>query len=178
MAVYFLRHGESLANIEGVFAGQRNDTPLTDLGLKQAIDAANYLNSLKIDMIISPSLTRARQTANEAAKVIGLDENSIEIDDRIIEYDMGSLTGTPIRKVSSLELVSAKNAENAFAFRDRVLSFLKDHKNDKNIVLVVIHAAVYRMIIAIQKDIDPKEFYSLPPCPNAQATKLDLSWLI
>ena len=33
---------------------------------------------------------------------------------------MGSLTGTPIHKISSLALISAENAENVNDFRNRL----------------------------------------------------------
>jgi broad specificity phosphatase PhoE len=178
MAIYFLRHGESLANVECVFAGQKNDSPLSEKGFEQARLAANDIKSLGISRMIMSSLMRSRQTATEVAKVIGFNEDTIEIDDRITEYDMGSITGTPIRKVTSLELVSAEGAEDPVKFRERILSFLKEYKNSPEDILVVSHAGVDRMIQASKLNMDPKQFYSLPPLPNAHAIKLDLDWLI
>lgn len=34
--IYFVRHGESEANVEKKFAGQKEDSPLTELGREQA----------------------------------------------------------------------------------------------------------------------------------------------
>ncbi len=95
MAIYFLRHGESQANVDDVFAGQMDDSPLTTLGLQQARQAASDIGSLRVDRIISSSLQRTRKTAGVVASIIGFDPAKVEIDDRITEYDMGVLTGKP-----------------------------------------------------------------------------------
>lgn len=175
--IYFLRHGESKANIEGLFAGQREDSSLSDTGIEQAETAARELRSQQIDRIIASTLIRTRQTAEIVAKVIGFDPSKIEYDERIVEYDMGSLTGTPIRKVTSNELISAEDAEDASQFQDRVVSFLKDHKNLSQNILLVSHAGVGRIIECTKQGLDPLTFYDLAPYPNAHAVELDLSWL-
>jgi len=177
MPIYFLRHGESIATVEGLFAGQKNNSPLSELGVEQAKRVANEVKTLNIDRIITSGLVRARQTASEVAKVIGFDEDRIEIDDRITEYDMGAITGTPIRKVTSLELVSSEGAEDPLRFRNRIFSFLRDYKETTDNILLVSHAGVDRMIQATKLGMKPEQFYSLPPLPNAHAIKMDLDWI-
>lgn len=177
MPLFYLRHGESEANIRNLFAGQKDDSPLSPLGIKQARQAAKEINDIDIDRIISSKLIRAQQTAILVAKYINFDLNNIENDDRIIEYDMGALTGTPIRKVSSQELVLAEGAENPLEFRNRILSFLKEHQNNPQNILVVSHAGVGRAIEAARQNIDPSDFYGLDAYPNTHSFELDLSWL-
>lgn len=177
MAIYFLRHGESKANEEGLFAGQKNDAELTANGLEQAKQAAKELKEVKIAPIITSQLIRAYQTAVNVAEVLGIDVEKIETDDRIMEYDMGSLTSTPIRKVTSQELAAADGAEDVLAFRERILGFLREHQNDAGNVLVVSHAGVGRAIEAAKQGLDPVEFYNLPAYPNGHAVRLDLDWL-
>jgi broad specificity phosphatase PhoE len=46
--IYFLRHGESEANVKGTFAGQRENSSLTEKGKAQAKDAALDLIKKKI----------------------------------------------------------------------------------------------------------------------------------
>ena len=46
--VYFVRHGESKANVEGKFAGQKENSELTDKGKEQARQAAKNLISKKL----------------------------------------------------------------------------------------------------------------------------------
>ena len=178
MALYFLRHGESVANAKGVFAGQRENSSLTPHGLEQAREAAEELRPMMVDVIIASGLKRTLQTAEEVAKAIGLDPKSIKTDKRILEYDMGSITGTPIRKVTSSELVTADGAEDPHEFQARVVSFLREHKDSKENILVVSHAGVGRIIESTRLGLDPKGFYDVPSYPNAQPVKLDVSWLV
>src|SRR5688572_22777888 len=103
MTIYFLRHGESYANTSGVFAGQGEDSELTELGIEQAKKAGADLADKNIKRIISSKLRRASKTAEEAAIILGITE--IEYDDRLLEYDMGELTGQPHHKITSSELV-------------------------------------------------------------------------
>ena len=175
--IYFLRHGESKANIEGLFAGQKEDSPLSDEGVEQAEVAAQGLRNMHFNQIIASKLNRTRQTAEIVAKVIGFNPSKIEYDDRVIEYDMGTLTGTPIRRVTSDELVSAEGAEDASHFQARVISFLKEHKDLSQNILLVSHAGVGRIIECTKQGLDPRTFYDLAPYPNAHAVELDLDWL-
>jgi broad specificity phosphatase PhoE len=175
MSLYFLRHGQSEANVKRVFAGQKENSPLTELGKQQAEVAANDLKNAGITKIVSSNLIRAKQTAEIVASELGV--SNITIDSRIAEYDMGVLTGTPNQTITSLELVSAKDAEDPTAFKSRVLEALRQYSKDEGIVLLVSHAGVGRMIEALRTDIEPADFYDIAPYPNAQAVKLDLDWL-
>ncbi len=82
---YFLRHGETLYNREGRMQGQ-SDVPLSDLGLRQAEEAALLLADLPIERIVSSSLGRAMQTAEAAAKRLGL---PIESEPHLMEAHFG-----------------------------------------------------------------------------------------
>lgn len=175
MAIYFLRHGESEANVKLVFAGQLDDSPLTELGILQARAAADDLQQVRIDRIISSPLVRSRQTAIEVAKKIGFDSAKIEIDPRISEYDMGVLTGTPNQTITSKELISVEGAEDVQAFRDRVADFLREHASDTQNILMVSHAGVGRIIESIRQHKSPEIFYDLPPYPNAKIVPIDLT---
>jgi len=124
--IYFIRHGESEANERKVFAGQKDDSILTEKGREQARVTAKEIiaEGIKIDRIITSPLTRAIETAHIIAQEIGFDVSKITKDERIIEYDLGTLSGTPWNPI--INLVEAKNAEDPYAFRDRILSCIKD----------------------------------------------------
>jgi broad specificity phosphatase PhoE len=175
MSLYFLRHGQSEANVKHVFAGQKENSPLTELGKQQAEMAANDLKNVDITKIVSSNLIRAKQTAEIVAAKLGV--SNLTVDDRIAEYDMGALTGTPNQTITSLELVSAKDAENPDVFKSRVLEALRQYDKEEGVVLLVSHAGVGRMIEALGQNIKPANFYDITPYPNAQAVKLNLDWL-
>lgn len=173
--IYFVRHGESEANLKGVFAGQRENSVLTEKGRGQAKDTAQAIKSEvpPVDRIVSGSLKRAFETAEIIAEEIGFPKEKIEVDDRITEYDMGSLTGTPIHKISSVALTSAENAEDTDEFRSRVYSCIKELSESPEVILVVSHAGVGRILETIKGNIEAKLFYDLPAYPNASVNKID-----
>ena len=69
--VIFVRHGQSTANLEHVFAGH-TDAPLTELGKKQAQNTANFLKDYPICAIYSSDLMRSMQTAEPTGKLHNL----------------------------------------------------------------------------------------------------------
>ena len=69
--VIFVRHGQSTANLERIFAGHTN-APLTDLGYQQAENTAKFLSDYPIRAIYSSDLARSMQTAEPTAKLHNL----------------------------------------------------------------------------------------------------------
>jgi broad specificity phosphatase PhoE len=173
--IYFVRHGESEANERKVFAGQRDDSLLTNKGREQAKATAQEIikEGLKIDVIYSSPLKRAYETAEIIAKEIGFDVSKIIIEKRITEYDMGSLTGTPWHTISSSILVGAENAEDPEMFRNRVHSCISELSKLTKNILLSSHAGVGRLLETEKEGIDAKLFYDLPAYKNASITKID-----
>jgi broad specificity phosphatase PhoE len=173
--IYFVRHGLSEANVKKVFAGQKDDTPLVDEGREQAKTTAKEIikEGLKIDKIYSSPLKRAYETAEIIAKEIGFDTSSIITESRIIEYDMGSLSGTPWHTISSTILVGAENAEDPEMFRSRVCACVEELSKLSENILLVSHAGVGRILETVKEGIEAKLFYDLPAYKNASITKID-----
>ena len=101
----FVRHGQSEANLSGLLVG-RLDSPLTDLGARQAeaIAAALARRATRTGAapvrILSSPLARALATARaiEAALVAGAPRGSapvgVEVAASFVEMDYGELDGT------------------------------------------------------------------------------------
>ncbi len=174
--IYFIRHGQSEANLKHFFAGQRDDCALTEKGKDQAQSEAKRILELglRFDKIISSPLIRARDTANIVVKGIGY-RDEIIVDPRISEYDMGRFTGVPTAGIDSKMLTSAPEAEDPELFCKRVQSFLDEYKSFDGNILIVCHGGVGGMIEAIRKGIKPALFYDLDIYENATVIKLD--WL-
>lgn len=175
MALYFIRHGQSEANLINVFAGRSSDSPLTELGRQQALLAAQQLKNTPVDRIICSPLTRAHTTAQIIAE--HLDVSDLSIDERILEYETGWYTGKSEEGVTSLMLTSCEGAEDPQAFQDRVLSFMRQYKDSDEVILVVCHAGVFEMLEATKQGLEPKLFTDAANVPNATPIELDLSWL-
>ncbi|MCZ8310600.1 MAG: histidine phosphatase family protein [Magnetospirillum sp.] len=69
---FFLRHGETDWNRQGLLQGSR-DIPLNDTGLAQAQSAASALRNVEIATIVASPLLRARRTAEIVAASRGLE---------------------------------------------------------------------------------------------------------
>ncbi len=167
--IYFVRHGESEANERGVFAGQKEDSVLTEKGREQARSTAQAIKdkNITVDRIICSPLKRTRETAAIVVEEIAFPADQVVFDERITEYDMGSLTGTPIQSISSQALIAAQGAEDIIQFRDRVYACMKELSNSSENILIISSAGVGRILETIKQDMDPNLFYDLPAYPNA-----------
>ena len=65
MKVYFVRHGQSVNNVRGVWTGWM-DVDLTEQGISDAKVAGDFLKGIKFDKVYSSDLKRAVDTAKYA----------------------------------------------------------------------------------------------------------------
>ena len=68
--LYLVRHGQSEANIGDIFQGP--DSPLTELGTRQAVFVAERMRAMHADVILTSPMLRASSTAekiHEATRV-------------------------------------------------------------------------------------------------------------
>jgi broad specificity phosphatase PhoE len=86
-----VRHGESLGNRERVFAINPAELPLTDLGYRQARDAAHQIAALyQPELVVASPYLRARETARVIAQILNL---PLEIEPNLYERDVGVFKG-------------------------------------------------------------------------------------
>jgi broad specificity phosphatase PhoE len=83
-----VRHGESTWNADGRWQGHA-DPPLSDLGRRQAKDAALHLG--QVDLIVASDLQRASETASIIAAELGV--GPVEVDEALRERAAGPVTG-------------------------------------------------------------------------------------
>ena len=85
-----VRHGRTVANASGLLQGRRIDPGLDELGQRQAVALAAALPG--VARVVASPLVRTRETA----AAFGL---PVEVDERWIELDYGTLDGTPLAEV-------------------------------------------------------------------------------
>jgi len=142
--LYFIRHGLSEMNKSGHFAGTI-DTPLTDEGRAQAKTAGIGARDLKIDLIVSSPLTRARETAEILADQIGYPRDKIVLSPLLIERHWGALEGQPHAPVHDLdEVPNAETAAQLLARAAKALDYLENLKAES--ILVVSHGTFGRAL--------------------------------
>lgn len=161
MKIYVIRHGETNANKNGVLQGI-SDWSLNEDGIKLAEITGENMKGIKFDACFSSPLDRAKQTAKLVLDNSGNKNVDIQIDDRLIEMDMGIYEGKSI-KPDNLEVPVAKillyklnpfisgrfkNGESANECCKRTQSFLYElAKKDYECVLVSTHGAALRAML-------------------------------
>jgi broad specificity phosphatase PhoE len=87
--LFLVRHGQSEGNAARRFGGH-SDTPLSELGKKQAVATARHLTKQRISAVYSSDLLRTMQTAEPLAQLNNL---QIESTNAFRERDVGVLSG-------------------------------------------------------------------------------------
>ena len=103
MKIYITRHGQTEWNALGKLQG-RKDIELNEVGRKQAEMTRDKLKNEKVDLIISSSLKRAKQTAEIINKEFNVD---ILEDERLVERGYGDFEG-----ITKIELKEMKKKDS------------------------------------------------------------------
>lgn len=131
MKVYVVRHGQSEGNRQELHCGW-SDTPLSELGHRQAMRANGYLKDICFDRIYCSDLPRAVQTAQDA-----LPGCCPVLSPKIREVGVGELAGRPMKECAAQygELYERSVREQDFSpfggetqaqMRTRVREFIKE----------------------------------------------------
>lgn len=144
MAFYFVRHGESEANRNGVVAGGGCDAPLTDLGRRQAVEAGQKAYELNFHTIYHSPMIRARDTAtiiNQTKQV------PMHLIHDLKEWDLGDWTGINQDELTDLVLnqgLDPVNGETRDAHHDRVeQTILSILDKEEKPFMIVAHGGTF-----------------------------------
>lgn len=157
---FFVRHGESEANLARIFSGRR-DSPLTERGRAQAVTVADALDAVPFDRIIATPLSRSLDTALVIARRRKM---PVDVVPGLIEIDVGEKTGATFDEVAGLPdwrddgFISWQEGESLEQVLDRSLSALKviHHDIPGGTVLVIGHGGVTRILVSHFLGILPK----------------------
>ncbi len=95
MRLYLVRHGETESNRLGLALG-RDNVPLNEHGLWQAERVGRALASEPLVAVYSSPLRRALDTAEAVA---GHHGREVQVEERLIEMDVGEVEGLPFDEV-------------------------------------------------------------------------------
>ena len=177
MKLYVVRHGQTDWNKEHKVQGI-TDIPLNAKGRKDAEELIPLVKELKLDIVISSPLARARETA----KIITNGNYPINTDDRIKERDWGLNEGAPLSDVDKWDCwdvvlnTRVQNIEPVQDFMYRVSSFIEEikHKYKDRNVLIVTHSAVSRVIHYMLEQIPEDANLSRIDIPNLRIIEYNL----
>jgi len=91
MRLFFVRHGESTANVQHVFSNAGYRHPLTEKGIEQAHALARSLSGIPVEQIYSSPVMRAVQTAEILSEAL---DAPVEISEALREWSVGDYEGT------------------------------------------------------------------------------------
>ena len=169
--ILLLRHGETDESSRGLCYGKL-DVPLSEKGRLQVEKAAQLLQQLRPDAIVSSPRTRAHDSANIVAKACKL---AVEIDDEVAELDFGDFEGKLYEDVErdhpefyarwmkSPTKVSFPNGESYAAMAKRVVTAYQrlTQRTENNRILLVSHGGVNRIILAEILGLAPANVFRL-----------------
>lgn len=171
MKIYLVRHGETEWNRKKIFQG-KGDSPLTDIGMEQAVILGEYMaeKNIEIDEIFSSPLGRAKNTAE-----LIFPQREIILDERIQEMGFGSWEGKNILEIQKHEELNYHNffhnanlyknethgGESFVEVEKRVESFLNElisEYKDKTL-LIVSHGLLLKVLLMYIKKENLQNFW-------------------
>ena len=157
--IFFIRHGQTPSNEQGIQQGSQIDEPLSKSGKLQVEAVAKIADYLNLDVLLTSYLHRAEETAIIIDK--GLKKPvPVFYDERLKERDFGSLSGKTEgewdiilpnhRDLEARQVYDYRpfGGEDVSDVRKRVMSAVLDiaqNYENKNIG-VVTHAGVIRLM--------------------------------
>ena len=166
LTLYFARHGQTQANVQKRFSGEK-DSPLTPLGLEQAAQVGHILKrelgeAPGFQFVCSP-LARAVATMKIARQVMGLPLEGFVTDNRLKEIDLGvwdQLTDDEARALSPILFekrgndkwhVRVPEGENYAEVAARVTDWVQELKTS---TVAISHGATTRILRGLLAGLD------------------------
>ena len=161
MKLYFIRHGESEANIQHVISNRESPFKLTELGRKQANTLAQNLKNIPITAIYSSPVLRARETAEILSRSLHL---PYQVTEALREYGCGILEDKSDEEAWKLHSEIAEDwivnqnyfrkpegGENFLDIKKRFIPFIENltdhHLNSQNHILFVSHGGLLQLML-------------------------------
>ena len=181
--ILLVRHGQSDSNASKSLTGQK-DSPLSEMGLKQAEIVSEYIyKNYNVDNIYSSDLTRAMQTLLPLSKLLN---KEIIKTPKLREINCGDWQGQKISELLKDELylkwknedlsIITPNGESFVDVQKRAYEYLFQvaKENDGKTIAVSLHGGPIRMLLAKMLDI-PKDMWhkKLSYVNNASTTLLN-----
>ncbi len=180
--LYLIRHGQSEANLARIFTGSGN-YPLTGLGKKQAVAAAEYLKDKNIDVVYASPLVRAYETGKAVSDLCGV---PIITEDGLKEICAGEWEGkffddlvtlypesydTWLNDIGRCIPVGGEPVKELYARAVNTVLKIIDENPDKNIAIAT-HATPIRALGAFWSGIAAENLKDIPWAANASITSI------
>ena len=177
--IILIRHGQSVSNLENTLTGQMN-APLTELGLKQADLACEYIiKNYNVDGIYSSDLSRAYNTVIPLSKHFNLDINP---DKRFRELHAGVWDGQYFdhlitlpeynKWMANMGVLKSDQGESFGDVYDRAVCALNEivKKHPNQTIAIGTHGGAIRSLQCYFAEKPIANINDIPWVPNASIT--------
>lgn len=151
---YYVRHGRTEFNRDGIIQGGRVDSPLAEESVWQVEDTARALAGVDFSRCYTSPLGRARQTAEI---ILAGRDVPIKPLDALREFDFGTIDGKPHQRYGARfawcylrQDFSSVGGETGAQVRARVrqaFQTMYDESTDGETMLVTAHGALMRYVL-------------------------------
>ncbi len=183
--IILIRHGESVANKQGLFAGHI-DVDLTELGLRQAKATAEYVaENYKVDKAYASDLKRAYRTGKASADRLGVE---IEASRQLREIYAGKWEGMVFNDLSKIYphefdlwyndmgKAHCPDGESIVELYERVIAEINRiaDANENKTVVVATHATPIRCVMTYILHGDVQKMTQVNWVTNASVTVVEI----
>lgn len=149
--VYFVRHGQTVWNVENKICGA-TDIALTELGHQQAIETGKKIleEGIRADEILYSPLVRAAETARHISEITGI---PARVEPRLKEQNFGKYESTvrdgeEFKKAKEQFVCRYGGGESMLHLAQRIYNLLDDLRKeaDRKTCILVAHNGISRVI--------------------------------
>lgn len=148
-SVYFVRHGQTIWNVENKICGA-TDIALTPLGHEQAFETGKRILSEQInaDEILYSPLIRARDTALHISEITGIPaREEIRLKEQNFgKYESTARDGLEFKDAKKQFLNRYDGGESMFQLAQRIYNLLDDIKASDKVYIIVAHNGIARVV--------------------------------
>ena len=183
--IILMRHGESEANRNHMFAGRDTDVPLSPLGHLQADAAAKYVaKAYQVDCLLTSPLSRAKSTCMALADLLG---KTPVTDPALVEIYGGEWEGKTVVELiekygtdyltwrRTIGISHCTNGESFAEVAERAVRRIREIAQEKEgqTVFCATHAAFIRAACCVFGGTPVAEAHTLPWPGNASVSVIE-----
>lgn len=160
---YFVRHGQTVWNVENKICGV-TDSELTEFGHQQAVETGRKIleQGITADEILYSPLVRAAETPRHISEITGI---LARVEPRLIEQNFGKWESTPrdgaeFKKAKEFFACSHEGGESTLRLAQRIYNLLDEIRaeSDEKTYILVAHNGIARVVQSYFTDMTNEEY--------------------
>ena len=161
--VYFVRHGQTVWNVENKICGA-TDIALTELGHQQALETGKTIleQGIKADEILYSPLVRAKDTALHISEMTGIparEEPRLK-EQNFGKYESTARDGKEFQEAKKQFVCRYEGGESMLHLAQRIYNLLDEVKASDKTYILVAHNGIARVVQSYFYEMTNEEYAS------------------